>query len=263
MLPRHSRRLPWSGAPPFPDSVESECGLFVDNVDLLASPGCLAGFFSHQPHTLPGPVRLPKPGAAFGQAAASCPAPARSLLARPGPASHSWAHQFPPHHSTVRAAPAASSDLPARGGIRPSCGELPSASQEPVGSSQASFALMGTSGPPTPHHSACCARGEQRPAEPGRAWPRAEEKKETGLQHAVGVRTGIGPVAVFLIPLVIETTPYRTDTSYSIFAPPNSRVPARAGHAEPLQLLRARYRPKATSHWYRNVLEKTRGRFVR
>ncbi len=219
VLPRHSRRLPWSGAPPFPDSVESECGLFVDNVDLLASPGCLAGFFSHQPHTLPGPVRLPKPGAAFSQAAASCPAPARSQLARPGPASHSWAHQFPAQHSTVRAAPAASSDLPARGGIRPSCGELPSASQEPVGSSQASVALMGTSVPPTP---------------------------------------------AFLIPLVVETTPYRTDTSYSIFAPPpNSRVPARAGHAEPLQLPRARYRPKATSHWYRNVLEKTRGRFVR
>jgi hypothetical protein len=79
----------------------------------------------------------------------------------------------------------------ARGGIRPSCGELPSASQEPVGSSGASVALMGTSGPPTPHHSARCARGEHRPAEPGRAWPRAEEKKETALQHAVGIRTGI------------------------------------------------------------------------
>jgi hypothetical protein len=147
----------------------------------------------------------------------------------------------------------------ARGGIRPSCGELPSASQEPVGSSQASVALMGTSVPPTPQHSARCARGEQRPAEPGRSWPRAEPLYSTLWAS----ERESGPVAVFLIPLVIETTPYRTDTSYSIFAPPNSRVPARAGHAEPLQLLRARYRPKATSHWYRNVLEKTRGRFVR
>ena len=142
---------------------------------------------------------------------------------------------------------------------RPKCGELPSASQEPVGSSQASVALMGTSVPPTPHHSARCARGEQRPAEPGRAWPRAEPLYSTLWAS----ERESGPVAVFLIPLVIETTPYRTDTSYSIFAPPNSRVPARAGHSEPLQLLRARYRPKATSHWYRNVLEKTRGRFVR
>ena len=211
VLPRHSRRLPWSGAPPFPDSVESECGLFVDNVDLLASPGCLAGFFSHQPHTLPGPVRLPKPGAAFGQAAASCPAPARSLLARPRPASHSWAHQVPPHHTTVRAAPAASSDLPSPG-----------------------------------------AHGRER-----------KKKKKPLYSTLWASERESGPVAVFLIPLVIETTPYRTDTSYSIFAPPNSRVPARAGHAEPLQLLRARYRPRATSHWYRNVLEKTRGRFVR
>jgi hypothetical protein len=56
-----------------------------------------------------------RPGAAFGQAAASCPAPARRHLARPGPASHSWAHQFPPHHTTVRAAPAASTDLPSPG----------------------------------------------------------------------------------------------------------------------------------------------------
>ncbi len=96
------------------------------------------------------------------------------------------------------------------------CRIRPSASQEPVGSSQASVALMGTSVPPTPHHSARCARGEQRPAEPGRAWPRAEPLYSTLWAS----ERESGPVAVFLIPLVIETTPYRTDTSYSIFAPP-------------------------------------------
>ncbi len=168
VLPRHSRRLPWSGAPPFPDSVESECGLFVDYVDyvdLLASPGCLAGPTSPIPSpdqsASPSPGRHSaklrragqrqpgaswlvrgqrrtdghissprttaqcalrprraatcRPGAAFGQAAASCPAPARRQLARPRPASHSWAHQFPPHPTTVRAAPAASTDLPSPG----------------------------------------------------------------------------------------------------------------------------------------------------
>ena len=44
------------------------------------------------------------------------------------------------------------------------------------------------------------------------------------------------PVAVLLIPPVIETTPYRTDTSYSMFHPRNPRVPAQPEHAERLGL---------------------------
>lgn len=73
--------------------MESECGLFVDYVDPLASPGRLAPY---PPRTSPPP--------------------------------QAW------------------------GGIRANCGELPSASQEAVGSSKASVALVGTSVPPTPHH---------------------------------------------------------------------------------------------------------------
>ena len=90
---------------------------FIGRLDVRTTCRTLFG----SPHTTaqcalrPRRAATCRPGAAFGQAAASCPAPARRQLARPRPASHSWAHQFPPHPTTVRAAPAASTDLPSPG----------------------------------------------------------------------------------------------------------------------------------------------------
>jgi hypothetical protein len=204
VLPRHSRRLPWSGAPPLPDSVESECGLFVEYVDLLEislSRVSRRFFFTPAPyffHTSPPPQARggirPSCGEVFfftqepvGSSGASVALMGTSVFFHTSPIPSPDLITSPPPQ--------------ARGGIRPSCGELPGASQEPVGSSGASVALMGTSGPPTPHHSACCARGEQRPAEPGRAWPSAEEKKRNRSTARCGHQNGNrGPWLCFLYP---------------------------------------------------------------
>ena len=114
--------------------MESECGLFVDYVDPLASPGRLAPY---PPRTSPPP--------------------------------QAW------------------------GGIRANCGELPSASQEAVGSSKASVALVGTSVPPTPHHTtphhttvrAAPATSSDLPREKGRGqatWAGTEWARRTSVQ---------------------------------------------------------------------------------
>ena len=112
-----------------------------------------------------------EPGRQSAVARRAPPAPSRRLLARPRPASHSWAHPFPfpfpPHHTTVRAAPSASGGLQTPGRTR---------------------------------------RGAEPLYSPLHASKRESE-----------------PVAVLLIPLVIVTTPYYTDTSQSIFGPP--RIP--------------------------------------
>ena len=112
-----------------------------------------------------------EPGRQSAVARRAPPAPSRRLLARPRPASHSWAHPFPfpfpPHHTTVRAAPAASGGLQTPGRTR---------------------------------------RGAEPLYSPLHASKRESE-----------------PVAVLLIPLVIVTTPYYTDTSQTIFGPP--RIP--------------------------------------
>mmetsp|Transcript_11653 Transcript_11653/g.32843 ORF Transcript_11653/g.32843 Transcript_11653/m.32843 type:complete len:213 (-) Transcript_11653:335-973(-) len=133
VLPRHSRRLPWSGAPPFPDSVESECGLFVDYVDLLASPGCLAGPTS--------------------------PIPSLDQSASPSPGRHSAKLR-----RAAQRQPGACWLVP---GQRRTHGHISS----PRTTAQCAL---------RPRRAATC-RARARMAESG-----------TPLQHAVGIRTGIG-----------------------------------------------------------------------
>ena len=147
--------------------------------------------------------------APIGRGATSPPAPSRRLLARPRPASHSWAHPFPfpPNHTTVRAAPAASGGLQTPGRTR---------------------------------------RGAEPLYSPLHASKRESE-----------------PVAVLLIPLVIVTTPYRTDTSYSIFGPPNSGCRHDPEHAAQSSRLRSRNCASETALGYTKPLQKTRRRSVR
>ena len=129
------------------DSVESECGLFADYVDPFASG-------SRRPAAC-------RARAERGRGAASPPAPSRRLLARPRPATHSWAHPLPYPTPPVRVAPAARSRLPSPGRTRPRRGEPTSPVQEADGSSEASDALCDVS---TSH-----ATARRCPAAPGRA----------------------------------------------------------------------------------------------
>ena len=88
--------------------------------------------------------------------------------------------------------PAARSRLPSPSANRPRHGEPPSPIQEAAGSSEASVALVGTPIPipipTTPHHSARCARGERRPADPR---PHAA-RSGTAVQPPPRLKTGIG-----------------------------------------------------------------------
>ena len=132
-----------------------------------------------------GPVECPESSPA-GLAASS---QQRSRATAPVSIAH---HRH--HHRSLARVIARSNEPPAEPGRQSAVARRapPSPIQEAAGSSEASVALVGTPIPipipTTPHHSARCARGERRPADPR---PHAA-RSGTAVQPPPRLKTGIG-----------------------------------------------------------------------